>query len=241
MAIKFDLDNIASKTHIEKATLRIYKTGNHKFYASARNIYVNTFSKRWDANFVSWKSASSGNLWNNIGGDFSVSAVDVVLFGDKSKNGWYEFDVTLAVKKMVELPETDFGFLLHNSEGSDTKDATVNMEMYFASADNADTKKRPQLVIDTSSTVVVGTPKKGNLEKTISIKKLGDRWLYFSQKEDIIEVSLYNAHGQCIWYRDNMAVRKGQNTLVIPKLSTGLFFAVIKNITNGKKEYLKIY
>jgi hypothetical protein len=122
--IEFDLSGLAGDT-ITSATLRLFgRSFNDSTSASSVSLY--RITQPWSETTSTWKLASTGNSWNNLGGDAvgttGVQMTDpyAVWTGNQTSTGtWYTWDVTDLVGLMAQGTVANNGFLLTAPVGNE--------------------------------------------------------------------------------------------------------------------------
>ena len=150
MVIKFDLNTIPNNVTVTKAALSMYPY--EKFMDGEngpKSVYRVT--KEWDESSVTWKSP-----WSTSGGDYDTVALS--SNNNSSYNVWEEYDLTTAVKNIVEEGGDNYGFIFIFDSMTPPKGAT----MYSSEA--SDITLRPKLTVEyTSSVKVISIPTLTNL------------------------------------------------------------------------------
>ena len=133
MVVKFDLNTIPNDVTVTEATLSIYPFKN---YYEGENGPKSVFrlTKDWSESSVTWSSP-----WSTGGGDFSATAL--ASSSNSSYNVWEDYDVTSAVKDMVESSGENCGFLFKFDSMTPKKGVSVY------SSEASQTDKRPKLAI----------------------------------------------------------------------------------------------
>lgn len=151
--MKSDLSSINNDVEIVSAVLKVYKHKNFSDYSKASTYTVHEISEQWSESTVNWTAG-----WSATGGAFSSTAVSSFAYNG-SFNGWFEFDVTTSVKKFVQNPNQNFGFMLDAPGGDDIGGASMDQESYFHSSESDKTDLRPHIVITYKNTAIVSPDK----------------------------------------------------------------------------------
>ncbi len=150
--MKWDLSSIPAGSTIVSATLSLYMqgydgTGGKSLYNVSVHKILNknpVISQATGYNYSStgaW-TAVAGKTYNNIPlGEGDIAAPEAVKGIDKTP-GYKSWSVTRMVQDWVNSRSTNYGMLL-NSDPS----AAADSNRYFASSKNANTGRRPKLVI----------------------------------------------------------------------------------------------
>lgn len=115
--IRFDLETIPTSAQVTNATMWLYAY-NRQGTAGPVELLAYRLRRPWVQSEVTWRRASSSQLWGQPG------ANDVIFDRDNSPAGrttmnsvgvWYQVEVTQAVQWWVREPNTNFGFVLAGS------------------------------------------------------------------------------------------------------------------------------
>ena len=133
MVVKFDLNTIPDNVTVTEATLSIYP---FKKYYEGNNGPKSVFrlTKDWSESSVKWSTP-----WSTKGGDFSTPAL--ASSNNSSYNVWEDYDVTSAIKDMVESSGENCGFLFKFDSMTPKKGVSIY------SSEASQTDKRPKLTI----------------------------------------------------------------------------------------------
>lgn len=146
--IQFNLSDIPDNSLITSARLKMYLQVGTQDYI---DIDVHKIEKAWMEGEVSWMNASSGDSWNNSGGDFNsyVEASELVD-NDKEYKSW---NVTDSVQDWTD-GETNYGFLLK----AKYEQQPANNKKEFWSRNYHHVCKRPVLIINYTNVTGDVTP-----------------------------------------------------------------------------------
>lgn len=136
--IEFDLDQIASGSHIVSAHLSLYNNpttnfagGEHSTFSGLNSAYIRRIVQPWDETLVTWFTQPATTTLHQA----SIPA------SSGPHDDYINIDVTQLVQDMVDSAATSFGFEIR----------LVREQYYralvFASSDCADPNLRPRLII----------------------------------------------------------------------------------------------
>ncbi|MFH1927525.1 MAG: DNRLRE domain-containing protein [Chloroflexota bacterium] len=139
--LRFDLSGLPSDAYIHKAVLGLYVLDRSN--ASSMEVQVYALSRPWVAEEATWLQASDLWLWHapgagGLGTDRESQPAAVVTMNQEKVR--YQFDVTQAVQRWVEVPWANQGFLIRGSGGA-------SVEYRLASSDWYDANLRPWLYV----------------------------------------------------------------------------------------------
>ena len=158
--LQFDFSVLPAGSRFNAALLQLHVSASESGNPGQRNTLLNRVLAAWgeagsssptggavalegDATWMnSLFSASTPTPWTNEGGDFSTTLSSA--FGLNTLTGFRAFfgpQMTNDVHAWLATPGTNFGWLLRSDEGSASTTKTL------ASREDADTTKRPQLVL----------------------------------------------------------------------------------------------
>ena len=126
MVLKFDLKTIPDNVTVNEATVAIYPfasgTGGTNGPKSLFRLTTD-----WEESSVTWEVP-----WTNRGGDFTEPALASNSNG--SLNVWEDYDITTAIKDMVESGGDNYGFIIK----FDSTDPEKQIMFRASSADQED-------------------------------------------------------------------------------------------------------
>ena len=133
MVVKFDLNTIPNDVTVTEATLSIYP---FRKYYEGNNGPKSVFrlTKDWSESSVKWNTP-----WSTNGGDFSTPAL--ASSNNSSYNVWEDYDVTSAVKDMIENSGNNYGFIFKFDSMTPKKGVSI------WSSESSQEDKRPKLTI----------------------------------------------------------------------------------------------
>ena len=133
MVIKFDLSTIPDNVTINEATLSIYPI---KSYYEGENGPKSVFrlTKDWEESSVTWSRP-----WTTGGGDFEAQAL--ASSTNSAYNVWEDYDITSAVKNMVESGGNNYGFIFKFDSMTPKKGVSI------WSSEGSQEANRPKLTI----------------------------------------------------------------------------------------------
>ena len=133
MVVKFDLSTIPDNVTVNEATLSIYPFKN---YWEGENGPKSVFrlTKDWSESSVTWSTP-----WSTGGGDFSTPAL--ASNTNSSYNVWEDYDITTAIKDMVESGGNNYGFIFKFDSMTPKKGVSI------WSSESSQDDKRPKLTI----------------------------------------------------------------------------------------------
>ena len=175
MVIKFDLNTIPNNVTVTKATLSMYP---YEKFMDGENGPKSVFriTKEWDESSVTWKSP-----WTTSGGDYDTVALSSNT--NSSYNVWEDYDLTTAVKNIVEAGGDNYGFIFIFDSMTPPKGAAIY------SSEASDAALRPKLTVEyTSSVKVISIPTVTNLPTgpcRVSIVNLLGREIASFERVDI--------------------------------------------------------
>ena len=92
---------------------------------------LNRITSNWDENTVTWNTQPSVSMINEI-----------QLPATTSENqDFIDIDITQWIQEMIDKPAENYGFMIR------LKNETYYRRVIFGSSDNANSEKRPKLVI----------------------------------------------------------------------------------------------
>jgi hypothetical protein len=182
----------------------IFVSSQHVYKVDIKNCYA--LERNWQEGSVTWNSP-----WQSPGGDFSEPPVFVNT--NTVKNVWEEFDVTDAVKAMINNSKPNYGFLISFLSTSDKSRAAY----YRSSEYTGDTSLRPKLVIVSGTTGTTGRDYKEDTRVQFKIMK--DRvWIYMPECRGAIasmytlagkKLASFNIDGRDRWYHSAASFSPG--------------------------------
>lgn len=110
----------------------LYVTNQHVYKVDIKNCYA--LERDWQENSVTWNTP-----WQNPGGAFSEPPVFINT--NTKKNVWEDYDVTSAIKDIVENSGENYGFLFRFDNH------TPAYGVMLASSEYTDESKRPKLTV----------------------------------------------------------------------------------------------
>lgn len=138
--IKFDLSSLPANA--VSATLSLYLDSAN---AASKTVQVHKLTEDPTEAEVGWDDRASGNAWTTAGGQFDVSPVASQTVTNSS--GYVNFDITTLYNQWKANQVNNYGLAIKLSD-----EVTEGNYVYFGSSDNADTNKRPKLVVGTLPT-----------------------------------------------------------------------------------------
>ncbi len=137
--IEFNVSNLSLST-ILSAKLQV-----NMFFASANdNITINVYrlTSAWNSSQATWSNASSTQLWNSNGGDYT-GLISSVVFSNISQ--LYNFTITDVVRGWINGSYTNYGIILISS------DAATGNRREIDSSESSTASARPKLIVDYTS------------------------------------------------------------------------------------------
>jgi hypothetical protein len=178
---KFALNIPREDIIIKEATLSIYPYAS---YYEGENGPKSLFllTKDWDESSVLWNTP-----WTTGGGDFSTPAI--ASNSNSSYNVWEDYEITSAIKDMVENGADNFGFIFKFDSMTPKKGVSIH------SSESAVEDKRPKLTITYEiPTEIVSPIIKQNIQ--IHIQKTSDSYMINVPELNNYTVSMYDLQGK---------------------------------------------
>jgi hypothetical protein len=136
--LKFDLHKIRAKAKIKKATLSLYAVSTpgigtgHSTLSGPNDFVLKKITSPWEEHKVTWNTQPSVTDKNEI----------ILLATNSETQDFTDIDMTDLVQEMIEKPGGNYGLMI----------SLMNENHYrrviFGSSDNANSQKRPKLVIE---------------------------------------------------------------------------------------------
>ena len=142
--LKFNLTGVPLDAKVVGARLSLWRASQTT--ANAKQVGVYSAARAWTSS-VTWNAASTGTPWQSPGGDLAGARLaNRINDGSSSSGGYWELDVTGAVKSWAEGTADNHGFLLKD------ENPTVSNVLGFRSSEygTATTPpyERPRLLVD---------------------------------------------------------------------------------------------
>jgi hypothetical protein len=212
LLIKFDLSSIPKTTQIVKATMSLYCTAQPRPGSGTINIYL--VPAAWDEAAATWTKAGGSVNWTKAGGDFNAIKTGSYTFGTDI-NVWQTIDVTTAVAKNIQNPETNFGFHFYMEPAM--------LTVRYASSNSTDQIHRPMLTLEVSGASVRYEAFRGYIP-VLSTVRSANAISFFSSGLSIRKVTLCSIDGRVIASATGTGNRIDLNSSAV---SSGMYFAII--------------
>jgi len=152
--VQYELPELSSlaAANVRSALLTLYLTGDRSMPLS---VSAYAALRAWDGSTATWTKARSGVLWTSPGAagpGTDIAAMPQAVAANVKTSGPYVFDVRTLVQQWLETPSTNHGVILI---GSGTYSGQRSL---FASAEYADSSKRPLLEIEYLDEPLTPTP-----------------------------------------------------------------------------------
>lgn len=142
--IKYDLSSVPKDKEIKSAKLGLYcNTDNASTGSNAKVYYPKA---NWIQDEADWFESSTGNKWNNEGGDIGLKPVATFEVQNNAADSWFEFDLTETIKEYVSGEKENRGFII-------LLDDIDNL--YIESSEAENESHRPKLTIETEGTAIL--------------------------------------------------------------------------------------
>ena len=148
----FDLSSFNLSTLVVSATLRLHALSQSEY--TTNDFHANQLLESWDGSNATWCSRTSSENWSENGGLWTLDNQATVTVPNKygsdwmsatgPYNEWIEWDVTGIVKNWIEFGNPNYGFIIHQT---DITNSGHNQSINFASSEYADAALRPQLIV----------------------------------------------------------------------------------------------
>lgn len=139
--IQFDLSQIPKGADIKSATLRIFVSNA----SGAETYFLREVLRPWNENQVTFNQASNNDPWDSPGAtsDKDIDTKTILASLQANQTGFINIEFNneglKAIESWVRDPESNNGFIIENTNAFDGLD--------FASSENANTARRPQLEV----------------------------------------------------------------------------------------------
>lgn len=127
----FDTSSIPAGVFVDSAELQLEVTN----VTDPGVFAIHQVIAPWEEMEATWTDAATGVTWSSAGADFDPTIIASATVTGVQK---YAFDVTGAVRNWLHDGDPNHGFLLEASFGADAS---------FASSENPDSGKRPQITV----------------------------------------------------------------------------------------------
>ncbi len=140
--IQFQGIGLPVNATLDRAYLQIYSLSR----SNDANFYTRAFDMNtpWDAKQATWYKATASSNWKKAGlgenTDYVTPYVDFT-FEHSGVGRWVQLDVTTAVRRWLQNPNSNHGLLIDIY-------STADVAVDFASSDYPDAKYRPQLILE---------------------------------------------------------------------------------------------
>ena len=113
--IQFDLSSIPPGAIVESAWLSLFGYGREG--RGSFDVEIHNVKRSWNEDEATWRIASSGRPWTQVGCEGFPSDRDGMSSGYAivSSVGWYTWDVREDVQRMIAVAESNAGWLLRQS------------------------------------------------------------------------------------------------------------------------------
>jgi hypothetical protein len=136
--LKFNLSNICKYVKIKKARLSLYAVSTpgigtgHSTMNGPNDFVLQKITSPWDEYKVTWNSQPT-----------ITSENEVILPPTTSERQDYtDIDITRMIQEMIQKPSENYGLMIR------LLNENYYRRVIFGSSDNADSQKRPKLVIE---------------------------------------------------------------------------------------------
>ncbi len=219
MVVKFDLNTIPENVTIKEAVLSIYPyAAYYEGENGPKSIFLLT--KDWDESTVLWNTP-----WTTGGGDFSTPAL--ASNNNSSYNVWEDYEITSAIKDMVENGENNNGFIFKFDSMTPKKGVAIY------SSESSVEDKRPKLSITyETATEISSFSAKQHIQ--IQIQKTAESYMINVPQLQNYTVSMYDLKGKQL---NSFAANGSKQWYTIPTPeTTGLH---VISISHAGKTYTR--
>ena len=220
---KFDLSSIPANAVIQSASVSLYYAsvnsyGNafHSSLSHSNESVLQRVTSPWTENTMTWNNQPSSSSQDQA----------ILAQTTSGTQNYLNINVTNMLLQML-TPSTNYGFLIK------LMDETPYARLLFASGDNPDANKHPELTICYSIAAGVHQIKEDNLFVTYPNPSSGNFTLMLKNEEGNAHLEIINTLGQTM-HEENLQISKGspQKNIELDNTIHGLH--ILRVIMNDK-------